>query len=170
MDGKRSPQCGTENEMVDGDTGTRPGKKRKGKLAVLLAVILIVFATAGLLLRGEVMGSSDCVIAEDYSYLTLCGQRYVPLVLVDAECKVSERLIREAQVEGLPFVVKLFFGDSVYSVEHCPDNEIVYLQTEQDDLISQYYCAEAGWTNFRKCCGRLLSTSERRRSSQKIGR
>lgn len=112
-------------------------------LGVLLMILTVFSVLAFSELYKNVMGSPNCVIAYDYSYLTLFGERYVPLVLEGAECKISERLINEAQVEGAPFIGKLFFGESIYSVKQCTNNEIVYLQTDDDFIASYYYCLES---------------------------
>lgn len=112
-------------------------------LTVILAFITILFLLTVVIVYEKVMGSPNCVVAGDYSYMTLYGERYVPLVLDDTECAVSDCLITEAQVEGIPFIGKLLFGEAVYSVKQCPENEIVYLQTDYDLATSKYYCLKS---------------------------
>lgn len=119
-------------------------------LAITLIVVIILSTLAISALYSEVMGDENCVIARDYSYLTLYGKRYVPLVLEDKECVLSECLISEAQVEGAPFIGKLFFGDKLYSIKQCENNDIVYLQTEYDFMISNYYCVESKVEEYKQ--------------------
>lgn len=123
-------------------------------IALFAALILIVgavfFAMFIVNLCKEIMGSPNCVIAEDYSYMMLFGERYVPLVLEDQECAQSVQLVDEAQVEGAPFLGKLLFGDAVYSVKQCADNEIVYLQTEYDLIASRYFCLESKVEKYKE--------------------
>lgn len=133
---------------------TSEKKRRLRVITIVLSVVLsfvIALSTAALLLFYNVIkGSPDCVIATDYSYMTLFGERYVPLVLEDAKCALSERLIGEAQVQGMPVFIKLFFGDSVYSVRQCTNNDIVYLQTDHDIIVSNYYCLESKLEEYKK--------------------
>lgn len=119
-------------------------------LAITLVVVIILSTLAISALYREVMGDDNCVIASDYSYLTLYGKRYVPLVLEGNECMLSECLISEAQVEDAPFIGKLFFGDKLYSVKQCENNDIVYLQTEYDFMISNYYCVEGKVEKYKE--------------------
>lgn len=117
-------------------------------LAVLLSLIVITiggfFLTSGFqALYKQIMGSPNCVIAEDYSYMTLFGERYVPLVLNGVDCTPSEALIPEAQLEGETFFGKLLFGDMIYSIRNCKNNDIVFLQSDYDLLESEYYCKES---------------------------
>lgn len=129
-------------------------KRFIGVIAIILTVILVVVTIFAVFfiysLKSEVLGSKNCIIAEDYSYMTLFGEEYVPLVLEGAECVLSNKLIDEAQVEGMPFIGKLFFGDSVYSVKECANNDIVYLQTDYDLVISKYYCRENKVDQYEK--------------------
>ena len=134
-------------------------KKRFSVIIIVLAALLSLFATAFLtiLLRqlpfmyNAVMGSPSCVITEDYSSFTLMGDKYVPLILPErVECSISEKLIKEAQVENTPFIGKLLFGESIYSVKMCPENEIVYLQSDYGFLESDIYCLESRLEHYRE--------------------
>lgn len=119
-------------------------------LAVILALVTILSSLTIGLVYEKVMGSPSCVIASDYSYMTLFGERYVPLVLENSQCAISNCLISEAQVEGAPFIGKLLFGEAVYSVKQCPGNDIVYLQTDYDLTASRYYCMESKADKYRE--------------------
>lgn len=123
-------------------------------IAICLVVIFILLNFLSLSVFGaiykEVMGTPYCVIAHDYSYLTLFEERYVPLELDNVECVLSKRLIKEAQVEGAPFIGKLFFGETIYSVKQSKNNDIVYLQTEYDYVTSNYYCRESEVEEYKK--------------------
>ena len=87
----------------------------------------------------SVIGSDSCVIVSDYSSLTYCGQTYIPLPMNGYECRTGDCMVPEAQVEGTGFWGKLFFGEKLYEVKNVPENEMVYLQTDYDGGISQYY-------------------------------
>lgn len=76
-------------------------KKQHGRdIAIALAASLIFIAVVSAVVFSisykKVMGSPNCVIASDYSYLTLFGKRYVPLELDGAECELSVLMIDEA--------------------------------------------------------------------------
>ncbi len=138
-----------EKDIASAYIITDKKKKNIKIIAIILAAVLIVVSVVSAFimttvtdLYKKVMGSPDCVIASDYSELTLFGERYVPIVLENADCKVSDELVREAQVKGSTFLDKLFFGDSVHSVEGCPNNDIVFLQTDYDDAVSDFFCRE----------------------------
>lgn len=129
-------------------------KKQHGRdIAIALAVSLVFIAVVSTvvfsILYKKVMGSPNCVIASDYSYMTLFGSRYVPLELDGAECELSSHLIDEAQVEGEVFIGKLLFGDQIYSVKQCANNDIVYLQTDYNPIVSNYYCLESKAEEYR---------------------
>lgn len=143
-----------EKDIADSYIKINAKKQRIRGLSIVLAVVGSILAILVVLLFSafykEVMGSPNCVIASDYSYMTLFGERYVPLILGNADCEPTECLIDEARVEGAPFIVKLFFSDSVYSVKQCANNELVYLQTDYDNLISDYYCMESKVDEYRR--------------------
>lgn len=110
-------------------------------LAVFLCVLLYPAVTK---FAQSIIGSPDCVIAADYGSLIYCGQRYVPLPMDGAECSLSgETLVKEAQVEGAGFWGKLFFGEMLLKVGGDIGVDIVYLQSEYDELISPYYVLES---------------------------
>ncbi len=124
-------------------------------LSIILSVLVILICVIGKNfssnLYEEIMGSPNCVIASDYSSIMMMGEKYVPLILQDrVVCEISEVLINEAQVEGVPFIGKLLFGESIYSVEMCPNNEIVYLQSEDDFYATDYYCLESKFEEYLK--------------------
>lgn len=143
-----------EKDMAVNYMKTNVKKRHFKNASIVLAVILtiaIMFSVLSFsLIYQEVMGSAICVIANDYSYMTLLGERYVPLALGDAECVLAECVINEAQVEDAPFIGKLLFGESVYSVKQCAINDIVYLQTEFDRITSNYYCLESKVEEYKK--------------------
>lgn len=143
-----------EKDITNTYIQTNIQKKRITRLSIVLALLLILFTVLSVLAFGSLykstIGSPNCVIANDYSYLTLFGERYIPLVLEDAECAPSEVLISEAQVDGSHWIAKLFFGDSVYTVKQCANNEIVYLQTDYDNIVTNYYCIESKAEEYLK--------------------
>lgn len=114
-------------------------------LAVVLLVVLLAVAVIPRLVGVyySVIGSDSCIVAEDYSSLTFCGNRYIPLPMDGYECTVGEVIVNEVQVEGVGFVGKLFFGEALYEVKGVPNNELLYLQTDHDENISDYYVLES---------------------------
>lgn len=142
-----------EKDLAGAYVRANAQNRHSRNIAIVLAVILvlanILFVLAFGIVYKTVMGSSNCVIARDYSSLTLFGERYVPLVLDDTECALAECVISEAQVEGASFIGKFFFGEAIYSVKQCADNHIVYLQTDYDHIKSPYYCIESKADEYR---------------------
>lgn len=131
---------------------TAEKKQKIHKLAIVLVVLLWLSIVAAIAIAvcnrfpyfyQDVMGSPNCVIAADYSYMTLFGERYVPLILDGIDCTPSELLIHEAQLEGENFIGKLMFGDMIYSVRGCENNDIIYLETDAGPLETLYYCKES---------------------------
>lgn len=130
---------------------TAEKKQKIHKLAIVLLILLWLSIVAAIAIAvcnlfphfyQDVMGSPNCVIAADYSHMTLFGERYVPLVLDGIDCTPSELLIHEAQLEGENFIGKLMFGDMIYSVRGCENNDIIYLETDAGPLETLYYCKE----------------------------
>lgn len=117
-------------------------------LAVLLALSFIWLFPRFVGLYRSVMGSERCVIAEDYKSLTFCGNQYIPLPMNGYECSVGSCVVAEARVTGNSFFAKLLFGDSLYEVKGVADYEIVYLQTEYDNIISNYYVLASKYAEF----------------------
>ena len=110
-------------------------------VAVIASILLSLLIFGYIHIRPKIMGSPDCVIASDYTSLTLFGKKYVPIELGDAVCKDNVKIIEEAQVEGATFIGKLLFGDWVYSVFDSDDLDIIHLYTDYDPA-SEYYCKE----------------------------
>lgn len=132
-------------------------RKAQTKKIILISVILSVSLLVALAALSVpcffgyyhmVMGSENCVVASDYSSLTYFGQRYIPLPLNGLECRIGECMVREAQVEGAPFLGKIFFGEALYEVKNVPDNEMVYLQTDYDGGVSRYFVLESEYDRY----------------------
>jgi len=94
------------------------------------------------------MGSDNCVIAKDYSYITFYGKKYVPLITNGFECYGGHQIVNEAKVENADLLTKLFFGDTVYGVGEGPDYSILWLVTDYDNNISDYYVKESKLTYY----------------------
>ena len=121
-------------------------KKRMGVwVAVIGAVsvfLLVLACIATAALYKKVMGSEDCVIAEDYSYITIFKNKYVPFDIKENVCEPGTVLIGEAQVENAGFFTKLFFGDKIQLVKGCDHSDFIFLNSEYD-APSEYYCLES---------------------------
>lgn len=150
---------------------TRKQKKKFTLWSVLLAIVVILFSTVGFLMRilptvldffyyaedfrwsvsglyWSVVGSEDCVVAHDYMSLTYMGKTYLPLHLNGYEAVLGEKMVKECQVEGTGFLGKLFFGESLYELKNVPNQELVYLQTDYDHCISEYFVLDTEYDRY----------------------
>lgn len=96
----------------------------------------------------SIMGSSDCVVARDYRSLTYLGDTYVPLPMNGYSCVEGDRMVDECRVQGAGFIEKLFFGEMLYELENVPNHEIVYLRTDYDYCISEYYVLASEYDRY----------------------
>lgn len=136
-------------------------KKYKKKIIAIVAVFLsIIIFLSGLLIAMQVhyqaeylIGSDNCIVAEDYSYILYYDKKYVPLetgyiaksIPSEAgtfDCELGEESVYEVRVEGKGFLDKMLFGECLYSVKGAPDDDIIYLYTDYDLLSTQYYVKE----------------------------
>ena len=137
---------------------TKKQKKKIRRLTVLLSaaiglfalywIVTEVFPVAGQIIY-SVVGSSDCVVASDYGSMNYLGDTYVPLPMNGYSCFLGERMVDECRVEGTGFFGKLLFGEMLYEVENVPNHEILYLQTDYDECISEYFVLE---TEYERYC------------------
>ena len=116
-------------------------------VAVLYFFVTAVWPVVGRLVY-SVVGSWDCVVAQDYCSLTYLGDTYVPLPMNGYSGSLGERMVDECRVEGTGFLGKLLFGDMLYEVKNVPNNEIVYLQTDYDHCISEYFVLESEYEYY----------------------
>lgn len=150
LEGERAPVPPKVDEQMEFLCENAGENRRRAKYltAALIAVLILV---CGLRLYPRLVGfakyitgSPYCVIAADYSSLTYYGERYVPLPMEEIECRDPGRtLIEEAKVEGAGFWKKLLYGETLYAVSNELELDIVYLQTEYDDLLSPYFVRES---------------------------
>lgn len=123
-------------------------RRKLSRLIVFLIAVLsaILFGLMALIVTiqwksvyNAVIGNESCVVAADYHSLTYMGNEYIPLPMNGCECVIGDQILSEVRVEGVGFLSKLFFGDALFEVENVLCDEIVYLQTDYDGLISEYY-------------------------------
>ena len=153
LEGERTPVPPKVDEQMAflcQRTGT---EKKKWKLLLAAVAALLLVLTPGLLrwcaaFVETIIGSPLCVVAEDYSSLSYYGETYVPLPLGDLECQIGEELVSEAQVEGAGFWGKLFFGESLYAVVGAEGYELVWLETDYDCCISQWFVLESKYDAY----------------------
>lgn len=118
-------------------------------LAVSVFVIFLIWIIPlSVSVFHSIVGSENCIIASDYSSLTYYGQKYIPLPMNGLECRIGDCMVPEAQVEGAGFFGKLFFGEALYEVKNVPNNDIVYLQTDNDNGVSEYYVLENEYDRY----------------------
>lgn len=130
-------------------------RRRKNKWIIafgtVIAILFILWLIpAAMEFYDSIIGSERCVIARDYSSMIFYGEEYVPLPLNGYECVPGEKIVGEAQVEGTGFLGKLFFGERVYEVKNAPDNELIYLQTDQDVLVSDVYVLKSEFEKYEQ--------------------
>ena len=144
----RQNRAAAENEIARSYLRVSKDNHKKTVLIIVLSLIFAAMVTAAIVgfclfrIYHHVMGSDYCTVKHDYSALTLYGKNYVPLKIPENSCIRDRDRLMEARVEGTGFLTKLFFEDSIYAVKGCVSNDIVYLQTEYDDLLYHYFCIE----------------------------
>lgn len=148
LEGERCPEPPPVEEQMEflcESTGRE--KRRRGVVTVGAAAVLVLLLAVWLVPRimafaDQIIGLPECVIGRQYDYLTYYGERYVPIFLGEADCVIGEELVSECQVEDSGFMGKLFFGERLWAVKGVRDYEIVWLETEYDYCISQYFVLE----------------------------
>lgn len=98
----------------------------------------------------SIVGSADCVIADDYQSLTYLGKTYVPLPVNGYAAAEGQTMVEECQVEGIGFLGKLFFGEKLYEIKNVPNQEMVYLQTDYDNCVSRYFVLETRYDHYSR--------------------
>ena len=120
---------------------------------ISFVLILVLIISNVFIAKKYLIGSDNCVLAKDYSYITYYNEKYVPLNTGYLsknnpspegafDCELSEKSVWEVKLEGSGIISKLFFGESLYAVKGVKDDEIVYLDTDYDNLSTQYYVKE----------------------------
>lgn len=136
-------------------------KKYKRNLIGILFVLFISFVAVGLLIAANihmnnkyVASTDNCVVASDYSYIMYYDEKYIPLdtgyIAKDIpsengayDCEIGTKLVLEAKVEDSDLITKIPFGGSLHSVKGVKDDDIIFLETDYDDLSTQYYVKES---------------------------
>lgn len=145
-----------EVNVVTALSESAANKKKSKKSIIIISVIAAVYVLISAACYFSqlynsyfaIMGSDDCVVAADYSYMTYYGEKYVPLPTDGWVCQSAEQIIPEAKVEGKNFLDKMLFGESVYAVFGCEDNDLVILRSDYDYLVSEYYCKESRYEYY----------------------
>ena len=130
---------------------------KRSKTRIIVIIVLSVLLAVALVLGGvqiahnmvSLMGASNCIISNDYQRIVWNEQTYLPLEISELTSNVDSHSAIEAQVEGKGLSTKLFFGDQVCCVYGCDNNDIIYLQTEYDDLPYHYYCRETRLEHYK---------------------
>ncbi len=132
-------------------------QKQKKQLFVIIAVslVIVIVCIANQLhsFAEYLVGSDNCIIQSDYSYLMYYNEKYVPLDTGYIEkhqpsknraydCKIGEVAVDIAKIEGYSFIDRLFCEDRLYYIKGIPNDDIVYLYTDYDLLVTQYYVKE----------------------------
>ena len=156
LEGSRTPtppQVDEQMEFLCESTGRE--KKKRWAVMVTAAVVLMILLVIRVYPRlvgfaDYVIGSRECVIARDYSGLTYNGERYTVFPTGEYGCRdLGVVLVSEAQVEGAGFLKKLLYGETLYALAgDYFEHDIVYLQTEYDDLLSPYFVRESMYREY----------------------
>ncbi len=137
-------------------------QKRKKYIRSIIAISIIAFIIVAILIASniflinkskELIGSNNCIVANDYSYIMYYDEKYIPLNTgyisksIPSEngaydCVLGEKSVYEVKVDGKTLLDKMLFGESLYSVKGVVDDDIIYLETDYDLLSTQYYVKE----------------------------
>jgi hypothetical protein len=129
-------------------------KKKKIAIPIIIisAIVLTILFVGGMIFFAIMSVDKNCVIEEDYSYITLNEEKYIPLNSYDEllNKQGTYKLIGEAKVKGTPDALKVLFGDSIYAFSDKEYKDIIYLQTDYDSPPSKYYCKESAYKRISK--------------------
>lgn len=142
----------------------RASQKRKKYIRNIIAISIITFIITFIIVtiliasyifwaNEYLMGSDNCIAANDYSYIMYYDEKYIPLITgyiskgIPSEsgaydCVLGEKSVYEVKVEGEALLYKMLFGESLYSVKGVVDDDIIFLETDYDLLSTQYYVKE----------------------------
>ena len=157
LTGRRNPEpekAKEEEARVAADYLKACGRQKKYRIGfAAVCVLAVLWAAAAIFFSAgffrNIKGAPHCIIAEDYSYLTLFGEKYVLFDPGEAWCVSGKVLVPEAQVENAPFWSKLLFGETVQLVEGCDTMDFLYLNHEYDGTSSPYYCLERSVSKYQ---------------------
>ncbi len=145
-------------------------QKRKRYIRCIIAISVIAFIIFAILIAlnifltnksKDLMGSNNCIVANDYSYITYYNEKYIPLntgyltykIRPESgayDCVLGEKSVYEVKVDGSTLLYKMLFGESLYSVKGVVDDDIVFLETDYDDLSTQYYVKESKYDYYNQ--------------------
>ncbi len=136
-------------------------QKQKKQFVVIVAVCLIVIILlSGITIANQLhsfaeymVGSENCIIQPDYSFIMYYNEKYVPLDTGYIEkyqpsengaydCKIGEVAVDMAKIDGCDFIDRIFCEDRLYYIKGIPNDDIVYLYTDYDFLSTKYYVRE----------------------------
>lgn len=130
--------------------------KNKKRLFIIVAVLIVLGISIFVLLNSlfssknleRLFGISDeCVISGNYLELDYKDTTYKNLDTQGYNAAQRDILVNEAKTQEHP-IMKLFFGDILYSIDNVKNNELVYLQTDYDAIPSEYYCIESKYADY----------------------
>lgn len=145
-------------------------QKRKRYIRCIIAISVIAFIIVAILIAlnifltnksKDLMGSNNCIVANDYSYITYYDEKYILLntgyltykIRPESgayDCVLGEQSVYEVKVDDKTLLEKLLFGESLYSVKGVVDDDIVFLETDYDDLSTQYYVKESKYDYYNQ--------------------
>ncbi len=117
-------------------------------LTMAICILTIVVGVlGGFQISQTFKGRSYCVLADDLSYMTYYGERYVPLDTGGYECRIGEEIVDEVRLESGDIFSKFFSEYNVHSINGVPDFEMIYLQSEHDIC---YYVKESCKSSYEQ--------------------
>ena len=144
-------------------------KKQKKQFNIIVAVFLfMILLLFGIMVINGVktyteymVGSNNCIIQSDYSYLMYYNKKYVPLDTGYIEkhqpsengaydCKIGEIAVDMAKIQDYGFIDRIFCEDRLYYIKGIANDDIVYLYTDYDLLSTQYYVKEDKFKYYSK--------------------
>ncbi len=151
---EQMPAANSENLNYICENVAKIKKQKKALFISLLCIVLPIVMIVAILIGYDMyqrisyhfdflMGSENCIVAEDYSYIMYYGEKYVPLDTKGYEGRLGEQIIDEAMVENSSIFVKFFFGEQVYAINGISDSVMIYLCTDYDFNPSDYYVKES---------------------------
>ena len=136
-------------------------KQKKRWITGVSVFIAFVILYSGIIIADRIRfdmeyfsGSDNCVVQPDYSYIMYYDKKYIPLDTGYLgkcqpsekgayDCELADKAVDVAKIEGYSPVARILFGeDKIYYVKGIPNDDIIYLYTDYDNLKTQYYVKE----------------------------
>jgi transcriptional regulator with XRE-family HTH domain len=147
----------TENNMAFVCENARKKKLLNKKIIISLCVVLSITVfisgvfvyTAFKNYADLIMGSENCIVSEDYTYLTYYGEKYVPIDIGIYSCSIGDPIVDEVKLDNATFMDKIFFGERLHAINGVDPKIMVYLFTDYDFPPSEYFVKETEYDKIK---------------------